>query len=127
MRDLTEEELKLAPDWATHYCVTKFKGQHCITFHNSYWDQWVYPVSGAWSPKMTSQRIPALAKPISTKPFDINKHEFSDDEIRFVKVFHAEEYITILLNREALNTVRHDKADIIAMAKALGVTGEDLK
>jgi hypothetical protein len=64
--------------------------------------------------------------PVAKKPFDISEHEFSDEEIRFVKVFHKEKYITTLLNKGAFNTVRHDKGDVIAMAKALGVTGEDL-
>ena len=116
MRDLTEEELKLAPDWATHY----FKDDHGdILFESTSGYQWA---SGL---KLKDRIIVRgysvkLSKPI--KPFDITKHEFSDT-VGFVECDGSE----LTLNCTGCNYVELYKDDAIAIAKALGVTGEDLK
>lgn len=53
------------------------------------------------------------------KPFDITKHEFSDDFTYFDFELCKDEGIVIVDG--GIN-----KNDVIAIAKALGVTGDDL-
>lgn len=56
------------------------------------------------------------------KPFDITKHEFSCD------VFYSANLRNNVIELEGDYCVNYtiDKADLIAMCKALGVTGDDL-
>ena len=57
------------------------------------------------------------------KPFDITKHDFSDWEISSADF----EYGEFTLRFFEVNAIHLNKQDAIAIAKALGVTGEDLK
>ncbi len=117
MIDLTEEELRLAPDWATHY----FKDDHGdILFESTNGYQWA---SGL---KLKDRIIVRgysvkLSKPI--KPFDITKHEFSCSS------FYSAELKgnAVILEGDYCVNYEINKDDSIAIAKALGVTGEDLK
>lgn len=72
----------------------------------------------------------------STKEFDITKHEFSDSKLAFDGLSHG----FLVLSAECdqwgghLNGhsteelfLSYNKQDAIAIAKALGVTAEDLK
>lgn len=133
MRDLTPEELKLAPDWATHYIIHEFgMPNHCVVFCSHNWRQWVSVESRAWSPKMKSQKVPLSAIPIPTKHFDITKHEFSDFSWSINEINYVEGYIDFYNHEACTDDGDYEshsvtKDDIIAIAKALCVTVEDLE
>ncbi|ANY29626.1 hypothetical protein BOX08_gp61 [Pseudoalteromonas phage BS5] len=63
---------------------------------------------------------------IINEAFDISEHEFVDKWVRYAKLFDDGDYLRINISNESFNTVIHNKQDAIAIAKALGVTGEDL-
>lgn len=117
MRNLTEEELKLAPDWATHYAVDS---DESIIYESEKLCWWVGrrdPLNNEGSFGNISNR--------AIKPFDITKHEFSDSDVCI-------DYLNISKDKLMVETSIHtpailNKYDVIAMAKALGVTREDLK
>jgi len=121
MRDLTEEELKLAPDWAIMYSITSSDN---IRFH----DECIFCLCNGHA---VSDVVSASTKNFSTrmiirKPFDITKHEFND-----FKVLDAEVPVNkrkLRLNFDSLDFHYADlsKDDAIAIAKALGVTAKDL-
>ena len=56
--------------------------------------------------------------------FDITKHEWNDPDIKRLVVRKGES-VWIGFEREVIDTII-SKADSIVIAKALGVTGEDL-
>lgn len=63
------------------------------------------------------------------KPFDITKHEFGADEQIIAELSKGEENWLLLrqvVNRAVDVRTALNKADAIAIAKALGVTAEDL-
>lgn len=60
---------------------------------------------------------------IDVKPFDISEHEFSD-EMSNLKAMLSERGDVVI--RIGSSWIFLDKSDSIAIAKALGVTGEDL-
>lgn len=108
MRDLTEEEFELAPEWATHYQVTESG--------NVIWESKdKYQTVIMSKPRKQNSKL-SLCRPIH-KPFDITKHEVSSHitvlEGGYIGVFDSGWII--------------DKDRAIAIAKALGATGEDLK
>ncbi|AVM33035.1 hypothetical protein [Pseudoalteromonas phage PHS3] len=109
MRNLTEDELKLAPDWATHYIVDS---DGSIIYESEKLCWWVgrrEPLDNEGSFGNSSNRA------INT--FNITQHEVAN-------------HITVLENGE-LGVFGSgwiiDKVRAVAIAKALGVTGEDLK
>ena len=62
-------------------------------------------------------------RPKLKKPFDISEHVFSDVEVECVPVDGNK---LLLINYFGDNSAMLEKQDAIAIAKALGVTGEDL-
>ena len=74
MRELTEEELKLAPDWAAHYFIDVSDDTPIYQSINLLW--WV----GLCEP-VASNRMDDGAVEINRNPFDITKHEWSDDDV----------------------------------------------
>lgn len=98
MRDLTPEELALAPDWATHYSLTSF-GELCfVDLKNKIVTSATgikrdeCPIScGNWFDGVDLPEIPR-------KPFDITQHEWSDNRISFafdgdgINIKFTEEY-----------------------------------
>ena len=117
MRDLTEEELKLAPDWATHYIVDRFNDAVYQSENLCWW-------LGLRSPLNHSNMDEGVTE-IIRKPFDITKHEFSEGlSISNMCKLSVEVKFN---NNDDSNYVPLHKDDVIAIAKALGVTGEDLK
>lgn len=60
-----------------------------------------------------------------SKPFDITEDGLSDSDIEEVEVFDGNLRLHLMANY--LPYIEHTKDDAIAIAKALGVTGEDLK
>ena len=117
MRDLTEEELKLAPDWATHY--TKAGSQ--VTFFNELKVQ--SSLDGELDDIVYDNNygIESSDVQIPSKHFDITKHEFSDTGIECCEVGGG---VLTIHNPELTTNLLFD--DAIAIAKALGVTREDL-
>ncbi len=64
------------------------------------------------------------------KPFDITEHEFSDSDLSVVKSDGGTMWVDIengSLDERCNASAMIIKQDAIAIAKALGVTGEDLK
>ncbi len=121
MRDLTEEELKLAPEWATHYSVI----HGCKILFESDLKCCLYENKTGLTHSIECNGVSPSSRPIIG--FCFVKHSFSDDEVRFAKVSRNKSHVTITLSESAFGTVRYNKSDAIAIAKALGVTGEDLK
>ncbi len=122
MRELTEEELKLAPDWATHYRCNSSE----IIFESK--NQWMaigfsFPFIKRGPFKHQSKLTKCKSIPeFKAKSFDITKHEFSDT-VQHVESDGCE------LSLYCVDGFRHVelyKDDAIAIAKALGVAGDDL-
>jgi hypothetical protein len=119
MRDLTEKELALAPDWATHYRI----GEAEVLYESN--SKWLarsfcapFIARGPYSQNSALTKL----KPIPRKPFDISGHDFSDEAVSF-DVMNS----VILIDSAGANLyVGFNKADAIAIAKALGVKGSDL-
>ena len=124
MRDLTKEELKLAPDWATHYTVDSYDDVIYQSENLCWWVNLESPLS--------HKNMDEGAVEIIKKPFDITKHEFSDPAWSINEIDVGQGYIDFY-NHETCtddgddDTHVLDKDDAIAIAKALGVTGENLK
>lgn len=123
MRALTEEELALAPEWATHYIVN-IHGDVIYQNDDSWW--W----SGMSTPLQNHAKAEFGAKPIPRRPFDITKYEFSDGDLSALKAEGGIMWIDIEYggsgNRDVASAVINN-LDAIAIARALGVTAEDLK
>ena len=117
MRDLTEEELKLAPEWATHYLIDDVYGFVIYESEDLCW--WLdldNPIDNYTFDANES-------KPINRRSFDISEHEFGDT-VGLVELDGGE----LTLNcGTGNNYVDLRKDDAIAIAKALGVIGDDLK
>lgn len=62
---------------------------------------------------------------LSVKPFDISEHEFSDSSVRISNICASA--IELAVDDCGIeHCMTQNKQDAIAIAKALGVTGEDL-
>ncbi|QGJ84288.1 hypothetical protein [Pseudoalteromonas phage XCL1123] len=124
MRDLTEDELKLAPEWATHYWVHDSK----VMFESV--DLFQLLNNGELSDTFSNDSgyITSLAVEIKRKPFNISEHEFSCENFKACKPSWIGDDLQVEIidsdftHHEALL----NKTDAIAIAKALGVTGKDL-
>lgn len=125
MRELTEEELKLAPDWATHYFIDELDDALYagLSKDGKYYSVWWFGLS---LPIEYVDDIDGYVT-ISKKPFDITKHEWSDTSVKEVRLFR-DGSIDIQSNLVGVEVqISIYKQDAIAIAKALGVTAEDLK
>lgn len=117
MRDLTEEELKLAPEWATHYYIY---ADGDILFESKE----MYQMLGFTS---VIKDIPNVSIECATIiRFDISNYKFSDKEVKSARLVDGGDYLKTTLSNTSFNTLMHNKDDAIAIAKALGVTAEDL-
>jgi len=119
MRDLTEEELKLAPDWATHY----FKDDDGdILFESTNGYQWAVGLKLKKRVVVRGYSV-KLSKPI--KPFEISRYQFSDKDIRFSNLCNSKMELALDdCGIEHYFTLH--KNDAIAIAKTLGITAKDL-
>ena len=118
MRDLTEEELKLAPAGCDHYNIVDGNVYFTDIFGIEVFDSRGVEVNNC----IMGNMVFAKSVPLPSKPFDIKCHNFSDDYI--VKVTLDED---IYLHLEKHTPyIAHSRGDVIAMAKALGVTAKDL-
>ncbi len=117
MRDLTGDELKLAPEWATHYLVDRGD----IIYESSQLCWWVgldEPVSNIKSFGLNENRK------IKSGRFSLEGFEFSDDSI--VEFNHFTDG-SVELCLDSGFVVSLSKPDIVALSKDAGVTGDDLK
>jgi hypothetical protein len=100
MRPLTQQEIDDAPSWANYYSIQKDE------------------------PYFTGLAMDQRGldfKPIPRKEFDITNHRFSDNDIT-----HAFRSIGgVFINCDQGVTL--SKSDIIALAKTVKLTAEDLK
>lgn len=122
MRDLTEEELKLAPDWATHYYIFDdgdilFECMNECTLYSI--------VLGIMLDVMPCNGVCSKSKEVNRKPFDITEHEFLESDIQLAEIVGGR--LRLHLMSSDLPYVDHSKKDAIAIAKALGVTAKDLR
>ena len=122
---LTDEKIaELAPEWATHY----FSNGKVILFESASFLAFYYIEDKVFS-RISSQLADGISKnskpiPRKPKPFDITQHEFSD-AMANLKAMKSERGDVVI--RIGSSWIFLDKADSIAIAKALGVTCEDLK
>ncbi len=124
-RQLTQEELNLAPEWATHYAVMVVSGRvvyldldNCKMTMVSMIDKGYGPINyGGFFRKGEIQPIPR-------KAFDISTMEFNDDRIIDVDLFSDG---TVEINMDSGLSCELSKNELVLIAKALGVTAEDFK
>ncbi|QDP48207.1 MAG: hypothetical protein Unbinned6437contig1000_61 [Prokaryotic dsDNA virus sp.] len=125
MRDLTEEELKLAPDWVVKFdffngeliymsdVVGNYEGKPLYRFLDVKHNIEEFGVEGDYD--LCTRLMPS-------KPFEIAKHEFSDKDIRLSNL--CESKIELAVDDCGIeHYFTLHKSDAIAIAKALGVTG----
>jgi len=117
VRDLTPEELKLAPDWATHYFIDTSDNTPIYESENLCW--WV----GLGEP-LHCRMMDEGAIAINRKTFDITQHEWSDKMANLAAIMSDRGDVVI---RVGSSWIFLDKQDGIAIAKALGLTADDLK
>ena len=121
MRDLTKEELGLAPDWATHYNV--LDGCGAVLFESAGLFIWSAALKEGRAPILNAEVL-GNSMPIIREPFDIKNYECEDKytQIAFVN----KDYIDINCCEDEM-AVRITKRDCIALAKALNITAKDLE
>ncbi len=121
MRDFTEEELKLAQHDCDHYNIIDGN-----VYFTDVLGICVFDINGVEVDNcIMDSMVFAKSVPLPKKPFDITKHEFIESDIQLSEVFGGR--IRLHLMSQDLPYVECSKTDVIAIAKALGVTGDDLK
>jgi len=121
-RPLTQKEIDLAPEWATHYFVT-FHGD--VTFEN---DRFAQILCGlVLQVKYECNGLCISSTPIPRKPFDIKSVEWSDSDIESIKIDDDGGGVVILDADYNISDIRLSKKDVVNLNKALGITAEDLK
>ena len=125
MRELTKEELELAPSWATMYKVVECEiaSSYTLFTDGKNRSQWIYHDTKAMSPISIGDIARFDTKPINRKPFDIREHVFGD---HIVSGCHLSNDLCVVFREQSFG-LNIKKQDAIAIAKALGVTGEDLQ
>jgi hypothetical protein len=130
MRDLTEEELnELVSDKVADYeneisLFVPLTSDQPVIMYTSKLNS--MPSKHYLSSNIKRKYTSGLYVYSPKKPFDISEHEFIDKWVRCAKLVDDGDYLRINISNESFNTVIHNKQDAIAIAKALGVTGEDL-
>ena len=108
MRDLTQEEIDNKPEWATHFVIAQT-------------GRLVYESESLWAFEggLENDRfdgLPANAKPIPTKTFDITQYEF-EDSITEAKAEVSGDNLVLNFPHGAPKWIFFDKDDVAAMAK----------
>ena len=128
MRKLTEEELRKCPDGFLEYGFNRSGG---VFFFDR--NRGVGVVCGGNLELKLSKGHYAFyeCKPIPKpkKPFDITKHEFSDERISFSDTLDVDVGCDAYYDDSIIEVANYDfnKKDAIAIAKHFGLTIEDLK
>lgn len=135
MRDLTPEELKLAPDWADAYTISSVSERvYYISVDLNIMTTINLTRDGGKVLGFNDYFEPDGLRAI-TKTFDMTKYEFSDSKISFDEVSGSTLYLSVEYEQwgghlngfssEAL-PVSINKVDLIAMCKAIGIAAKDL-
>lgn len=115
MRELTEEEIKLAPDSCDHYNIIDDK-----VYFTDVLGVVVFDVNGVEIDNcIMDNKVFLKSVPLPEKTFDITKHELVDYGYMGVK---CDKNLYVKKNGFTI-----DKERAIAIALALGVTAGDLK
>lgn len=131
MRDLTQKEIDNAPERFDAYYED---GHGNLRLLNTATTEtcsvkWL-PDTGAVISFDRNHYSLKTCKPIPRKQeaFDIGKHEFSDEDIGIVEheKYKTGEYIYFQFNHE-IEELRFCRDDIIALAKVVNLTADDLK
>lgn len=127
MRDLTDEELALAPEWATHYCIDKSSSLVEVCFFNN--EKSVNVCGGKLlEPYFNEVGIEPCDREIPPrKPFDITQHEWSSGD--FIDVFKAytdDTHLHFFIAPYCHGRTWINKSDAIAIAKHFKLNAEDL-
>ena len=119
-RQLTQEEIDIAPEWATHYLVGEYND---ILFQSD--DYFQRLEDGLLNVKVTqvTSGISRKAQPIPRKAFDISEYKFTSGDINII---HDDGGLFIEVDSDRSLFAEIKKCDAIAIAKALGVKPEDL-
>ncbi len=118
-RQLTQEELNIAPDGFKHYAFMAFGNVAYLDIDNEKLitggmiDRSENPI------EMDGYFDESEIQPMPRKAFDISEYEFSDQDVSYCDANGS-----IFLN-VSYSVIGIDKADAIAIAKALGVTASD--
>lgn len=117
MRELTQQKIDQAPDWATMYFI-----KDGICWYNEIFFQW----ETGNKIKCGNNFNNAEFKPIPRPEFDVNEYEFSDGNI---KVAFDNDIVFVDVNYDDFysQSCEFNKVDIIALAKLVKLTPEDLK
>ncbi len=89
MRELTQQEIDQAPDWATHYSAlprTSSARRSAYLIFESKSKYQIFYIGGGFSRVNDNlgRFNTAELKPIPRKEFDIDEYKFSDDNIKIV-------------------------------------------
>ena len=121
MRDLTPQEIKNAPEWATHYFIAENYG---IRWSNDSGYQWrgdeFHSISHGGATRLLRD-----SKPVLRKAFDISEYEFSDDEIS--REVQATSDCVQLDMVDGSRPALLDRNDAISLAKHFKLTADELK
>ncbi len=132
MRDLSGYELKLAPEWAAYFApddndvlfISKCKTRACWLVEDFDLESGVDMQDEFEFTKKHEELLECII-PIMDKHFDINNHEFSDG---YLSASIDGDALCMAIELDSFNAyAKLDKRDAIAIAKALGVTADDLK
>lgn len=125
MRELTEEELKLAPEWATHYTIDGYDDAVYQSENLCWWVNLESPLS--------HNNMDKGAVEIIKKTFDITKHEWSDEAKDCHILFNTPSWAGGDLQICIADPNGNYADDVlirehaIAIAKHFGLTAEDLR
>lgn len=121
-RQLTKEELDIAPKWATNYTVVR-EGE--IIFESKDFFKILKEGSLGLKFKQFSSGIQGSSQPIPRKAFDLSKVKWSEaSDISSVSGF-LDESLEVEYNYGLI--LYETKQDVINKAKSIGVTAEDFK
>lgn len=117
MRDLTDAELALAPEWSDRYSITSGNN---VRFHDD--DMFCLCNGFAISDVAAADAEKFQTRPIPRKPFDITQHEWSCGSFYSSKVNGD----SVILEGDYCVDYTVNKSDAIAIAKHFKLKAEDL-
>ena len=115
MRDLTQQEIKNAPEWATHYFID------CMG-HVTFESELLWQRVGTLYAEHSRAGLSNDVKPVPRKAFDISEYKFSDC---YLTVNNSWDDIIELAC--VIDFIDIRKNDAIAMAKHFKLTADELK
>ena len=119
MRDLTHQEIKSAPEWATHYFIAENYG---IRWSNDSGYQWrgdeFHSISHGGATRLLRE-----SKPIPRKAFDISEYVFDGCDVSIDDLIG--DFVEFKNDHSSSFTL--SKIDVIALAKHFKLTADELK